>query len=103
MITKAAYIERRHTSLKALDAEITRLTDYAEGATPNAVLQYHKAIRRLQHTRNTAALKLRELGTLREATWATEEATAGAEHAWRDLRHAVLVAISATYNEERES
>lgn len=103
MITKATYIERRHTSLKALDVEIARLADYAERVTPNAILRYDMAIRRLQRTRNKAALKLRELRSLRGATWATEEATADAEHAWRDLRRAVLVAISATYDEDRDS
>jgi hypothetical protein len=103
MITKAMYIERRGASLRALDMEITGLTDYADCATADVALNYYEAIQGLQTTRDNAEKMLRKLHTVSDTAWALEDATTGVEDAWNELRNAVFVAISTTYCEASRS
>ena len=103
MITPAMYIERRGASLRALDVEIRRLTDYADDADPDVALNYYEVIQGLETTRNKAAKKLRKLGAVSGEEWAAADAVRDMEHEWRELRKAVIVAISATYGEGDES
>ena len=103
MITSEMYIERREASLRALDVEISRLTDYADGADADVALNYDEVIHHLETTRDRAAKQLQKLGVVSCEESARAEALRDMEHQWRELRNAVLVAISATYREEDES
>ena len=99
MITKATYIARRGASLKALDLEIARLTDYADKATEDVAVNYYAAIDGLQATREKAETMLRKLDDVSDAAWVGEDPKMGVEDAWNDLRDAVIAAISTTYCE----
>ena len=99
MITKATYIARRGASLNALDLEIARLTDYADKATEDVAANYYAAIHGLQATRGKAETMLQELHDVSDTAWAGEDPTMGMEDAWRELRDAVIAAISVTYCE----
>lgn len=103
MFTKAMYIEKRGASLRALDVEIGRLTDYADGAAADVALNYYEVIQGLETTRDNAATKLRKLGAVSGEEWASAEALRDVENQWRELRKAVIVAISATYNDGDDS
>ena len=100
MFTKTMYIERRGASLRALDTEIGRLTDCADGATADVALNYYEVIERLETTRDNAARKLRKLGAVSGEEWASAEAVRDVENEWREMRRAVIVAISTTYGDE---
>lgn len=103
MFTKAMYIERRGASLRALDVEIGRLTDYADGATPDVALNYYEAIQGMETVRDKAAKQLRKLGAVSGEEWASADALTDVENEWRELRRAVIVAISATYGDGADS
>ena len=103
MITKASYIERRGASLRALDLEIARLTDYADKVTAVVAVKYYEMIRSLQTTRDKAAKKLRELRAVGDESWVEGDASTGVEEAWSELRIAVLAAISTTYFESNHN
>ena len=103
MITKATYIARRGASLNALDLEIARLTEYADKTTENVAVHYYEAIHGLQATREKAESRLRELHAVSDTAWAGDDPTMGVEDAWRDLRDAVIAAISTTYCEASRS
>lgn len=99
MITKAAYLERRGASLRALDLEISRFTAYADRATADVSVKYYEAIKALQAARDKAAKRLRDLHVSTSSAWMWEEAAAGMEDVWSELRNAILAAISTTYCE----
>ena len=99
MIVKAAYLERRDASLRAFEIEIARLTDHADRATADVAGDYYEAIRRLQATHDNAAEMLRKLRVVSEESWMWEDAATDVEEAWRELREAVIAAISTTYCE----
>ncbi len=99
MLTKTDYIETRCDSLRTLETEIDRLTDYANEATADVAAAFYEAIAQLQLARTRAIAKLRELQMANGDTWKRDDATIGVEAAWNDLRNAVLVAISTTYCE----
>ena len=99
MMTKANYIERRDTSLRVLEFEIARLTDYADKAPADVADRYHEAIRGLQATHDNAAVMLRKLHVVSEDSWMWEDAATDVEAAWGELREAVVTAISTTYCE----
>lgn len=103
MITKADYITKRGASLRALDIVIRRLTDFADEATADVALNYYETIQELESTRNRAAKQLQALSTRRELAWASDDAVAGVEQEWRELRRAVLAAICVTYSEATDS
>jgi hypothetical protein len=102
MFTKAMYIERRGASLRALDAVIDCLTDHADRAASDVALNYYDVIQCLESTRANAAKKLRKLGAVSGEEWASADALRDVEHEWRALRQAVIVAISATYDDGAE-
>ncbi len=99
MITKATYLARRGASLRALDVEIARLTDYADRVAADVAVKYYETINVLQATRDKAAKMLRELHAVSDKAWAWEDATSAVEDAWSDLRSAVVAAISTTYGD----
>ena len=99
MIVKATYLERRDASLRAFEIEIARLTDHADRATADVAGDYYEAIRRLQATHDNAAEMLRKLRVVSEESWMREDAVTDVEEAWRELREAVVAAISTTYRE----
>ena len=99
MITKATYLERRDSSLRVLELEIARLTDFANAATADDASKYYEAIRGLQATHDNAAEALKKLHAVNEDSWMWEDAAMDLEQAWGDLREAVVAAISATYGE----
>lgn len=99
MMTKANYIERRDTSLRVLELEIARLTDYANKATEDVADKYYEAICGLQATHDKAAVMLRKLHVVSEDSWMWEDAATDVEAAWGELREAVVAAISTTYCE----
>lgn len=99
MITKATYIAKRGASLRALDQEIARLTDYADNATEDVADKYFAVIHDLQATRDKAVRMLRQMHSGNDKAWMREDATTGVEDAWNELRDAVLAAISTTYCE----
>ena len=99
MITKANYLERRETSLRVLELEIARLTDYADRAKADVADKYYEAIRSLQATHDNAAEMLQKLHAASDESWMREDAATDVEEAWRELREAVIAAISMTYCE----
>ncbi|MEK6261661.1 MAG: hypothetical protein AABP62_23930 [Planctomycetota bacterium] len=103
MITPATYIERRGASLRALDVEIGRLTDYADRATGDVALDYYEAIQGLETTRDNAAKTLRKLSEVSGEEVTCANALRDMENSWRELRSALVVAISATCSERVES
>ena len=103
MMTKSTYIARRAASLRALDVEIGRLKDYADEATADVALNYYEVIQGLETTRDNAAKHLRKLGEVHGEEWESAEALRDVENEWRELRKAVLVAISATYYDGDDS
>ncbi len=103
MFTQAMYIERRGASLRALDAEIDRLTDYADRATGDEALEYYEAIQGLETSRDRAAKLLLRLGALSAGAVTNADAMRDMEKSWRELRSAVVAAISATGSEHVES
>lgn len=96
MITKATYIERRSASLRALDLEIIRLTDFANGEDGDEALVCYEVIDVLRTQRDNAVQKLREMQMIDDQRWADDDVTSGMENAWREVRNAVLVAIEMT-------
>ena len=103
MITKAVYIDRRDASLRALDVEIGRLTEYADRATGDVAIDYYQVIQSLETTRDKAAKKLRKLGAVSGEEWASVDALRDVENEWKELRKAVIFAISATYVDKENS
>lgn len=103
MFTKAMYIERRGASLRALDTEINRLTDYADRATGDVALEYYEAIQELETSRDRAVKMLLKLGSLDSEAVANADAMRDMESSWRQLRSAMVAAISATGSEQVES
>ena len=99
MLTKASYIEGRGESLRELDLEIARLSDYADKVTTDVAAGYYKAIHGLQATHEKAEAMLEELSAFSDSAWEGENPTMGVEDAWNDLRDAVIAAISTTYCE----
>ena len=99
MITKTSYLERRGASLRALELEIARLTDYANKVTTDVAAGYYKAIHSLQATHEKAEAMLGELREVSDSAWEGENPTMGVEDAWNELRDAVIAAISTTYCE----
>ena len=99
MITKTRYLERRGASLRALELEIDRLTDYANKVTTDVASGYYKAIHGLQATHEKAEAMLEELSAFSDSAWVGADPTMGVEDAWNDLREAVIAAISTTYCE----
>ena len=99
MITKASYIEMRSASLRAMDIEIARLMDYADRSTADIAAKYYEAIDRLQQTRDKATELLRGLLIASDEAPVWQIAAAGVEEAWKEIRDAVLAAISTTYCE----
>ena len=99
MITKATYLERRDTSLRAFEMEIARLTDHADRATADVADDYYEAIHRLQASHDKAAKTLRELDAVSDHAWQGKDSAADVEEAWGELREAVVAAISTTYCE----
>ena len=102
MVTKAMYIARRGASLRELDVEIGRLTDYADGATADVALNYYEAIQGMETMRDKAANQLRKLGEVSCEEWKSAEELRDVENEWGALRKAVLVAISATYDDRAD-
>lgn len=103
MFTKTMYIEKRGASLRALDTEIDRLTDYADHATGDEALEYYEAIQGLEASRDRAAKMLLKLGALSAGAVTNADAMRDMEKSWRELRCAVVAAISATGSEHVES
>ncbi len=99
MLTKASYITQRRASLRVLDRQIRGLQQFCDWETTGASSKYDEAIRGLQTTRDKAAVLLRVLNGTNDRDWVDEDATTDVEHAWTELRNAVLVAIASTYSE----
>ncbi len=100
MLTTDGYFRRRSKSLSALDTDIARMTQFASQSDAVNDTDFWEAIERLQLSLDAAAQQLRELafdcGPEREVR-ATERSVAGVEHAWGEMREAVLGAIAVTY------
>ena len=103
MMTKDAYIVHRRAMLRGVDTEIARLTDFAEEATLDVAVDYHEAIRGLQNKNDKAAISLREVGSMSDEEWERKDTAIEAEAVWKEMRSAVLFALSATYHERFES
>jgi chromosome condensin MukBEF ATPase and DNA-binding subunit MukB len=103
MLTKAMYIERRGASLRALDTEINRLTDYADRADDDVALEYYEAIQGLETSRDRAAKMLLKLGSIDAEVVANADDMRDMERYWRELRNAVVNAISTTGSDQVES
>ena len=88
--------------MRALDTEINRLTDYADRATGEVALEYYEAIQGLETSRDRAAKMLLKLGALSAGSVTNADAMRDMEKSWRELRCAVVAAISATGSEQVE-
>jgi flagellar biosynthesis regulator FlaF len=103
MFTKAMYIERRGASLRALDVEISRLTDDANLSSGDIALEYYEAIQGLEIARDRAAATLQRLEAVSEEAVVWSDAVSEMENSWNDLRNSLVAAIAATGCEQVES
>ena len=84
MDKRAEYIEKLSSQMVEWDAQIDRLRDKAESATPEARFEYSSAIAALQLKRDEAAAKLQGISAAGADEW--EELKTGTEQAWSEIR-----------------
>ena len=88
--------------MRALDVEISRLTDYADQADGDIAIEYYEAIQGLETTRDRAAKTLCQLGAISDEAVIWSDAMRDMEKSWRELRNSLIAAISATGSEHDE-
>jgi len=91
MDKRAEYVEKLSSQMVEWDAQIDRLRDKAESATPEARFEYSSAIAALQLKRDEAAAKLQGISAAGDDEW--EELKSGTERVWGEVRSILHDAI----------
>jgi hypothetical protein len=89
---RKAYEEKLDAQLKEWNAQFALLKAKAENAKADTKIDYYKAIDALEHKRDEARTKLKELKTAGDEAW--EAVKAGAEKAWAEVKTALHDASS---------
>jgi hypothetical protein len=84
MDTRTEYVEKLSAQMVELDAQIDRLKDKAESATPEARFEYAEAIAALQLKRDEAAAKLQGISAAGDDEW--EGLKTETEQLWDKVR-----------------
>lgn len=87
MSAKDAYEQKIQARLEELDAEIDKLKAKAKAADAEAQLEYTRQLSQLRELREDAGRKMERLGAASDD--ALDEARAGLENAWNDLKRAM--------------
>lgn len=91
MDKRTEYVEKLSAQMVEWDAQIDRLKDKAESATPEARFEYSNAIAALQLKRDEAAAKLQGISTAGDDEW--EDLKTGTERVWDEVRTILRDAI----------
>ncbi|HEY6873159.1 MAG TPA: hypothetical protein VI298_10585 [Geobacteraceae bacterium] len=84
MDKRTEYVEKLSAQMVEWDAQIDRLKDKAESATPGKRFEYANAIAALQLKRDEAAEKLQGISAASDDEW--EGLKAETEHVWDNVR-----------------
>ncbi len=84
MNKRTEYVEKLSAQMVEWDAQIDRLKDKTESATPEARFEYAKAIADLQLKRDEAAVKLQGISAASDDEW--EGLKAETEQVWDKVR-----------------
>ena len=84
MDKRTAYVEKLSAQMVEWDAQIDRLKDKAESATPEEKFDYATTISALQLKRDEAAVKLQGISAASDDEW--EEFKTGMEQTWGEVR-----------------
>ena len=91
MDKRTEYIENLSAQMVEWDAQIDRLKDKAESATPEVKFEYSNAIALLQLKRDEAAVKLQGISAASDDEW--EELKTGTEQIWGEVKNILRDAI----------
>ena len=91
MDKRTEYVEKLSAQMVEWDAQIELLKDKAENATPEAKLDFHNAIARLQFKRDEAAVKLQGISAASDDEW--EDMKKGTEQVWDEVSSILRDAI----------
>ena len=89
---RKAYEEKLDAQLEEWNAQIALLKARADKTKAEAKIEYYKTIEALQHKKDEAGTKLRELKTAGDEAW--EDLKTGAEKAWDEVKTAFHIAAS---------
>jgi hypothetical protein len=84
MDKRTEYVEKLSAQMVEWDAQIDRLKDKAESASPEEKFEYAPIIAALQLKRDEAAVKLQGISTASNDEW--EDLKTGMEQVWGDVR-----------------
>ncbi len=84
MDNRTEYDEKLSAQMVEWDAQIDRLRDKAESATPETRFEYSGLITALQLKRDEAAVKLQGISAASDDDW--ENLKTGTEQVWGELR-----------------
>ena len=84
MDKRTEYVEKLSAQMVEWDAQIDRLKDKAESATPDEKFDYATTIAALQLKRDEAAVKLQGISVASDDEW--EELRKGIEQVWGEVR-----------------
>ena len=94
MENRTEYVEKLSAQMVEWDAQIDRLKNKAESATPEVKFEYNKSIATLQLKRDEAAVKLQGISTASDDEW--DDIKTGTERVWGEVRtilHDAIVKI----------
>ena len=91
MDKRTEYVEKLSAQMVEWDAQIDRLKDKAESATPEVKFEYSNAIALLQLKRDEAAVKLQGISSASDDEW--EDLKTGTERVWSEVRTILRDAI----------
>jgi hypothetical protein len=91
MDKRTEYVEKLSVQIVEWDAQIDQLKVKATSATPEARLEYLKAIAAFQLKRDEAALKLQNISAASDDEW--EDLKTGTEQIWGDFTNMLGNAI----------
>ncbi len=91
MDKRTEYVETLSAQMVEWDAQIERLKDKAEKATPEVKFEYSTAIAALQLKRDEAAVKLQGISAASDDEW--EDLKTGTEQTWDEVKTILRDAI----------
>ncbi|ABB31387.1 hypothetical protein GeomeDRAFT_2034 [Geobacter metallireducens RCH3] len=91
MDERKEYVEKLSAQIVEWDAQIDRLKDKAESATPEERFDYHNTITALQLKRDEAAEKLQGISAATDDEW--EDLKTGTEQIWGEVKSILCDAI----------
>ncbi|GLI36888.1 hypothetical protein KI811_14720 [Geobacter hydrogenophilus] len=91
MDERKEYVEKLSAQIVEWDAQIDRLKDKAESATPEERFDYNNTITALQLKRDEAAEKLQGISAATDDEW--EDLKSGTEQIWGEVKSILRDAI----------